>query len=171
MKHAAMALVIVAIFVAQPLAAQEMALDRLSRGTWELGGSIAYQHVEELDQFLLAMRIGPFIASGIQLEFEPNVAWRDIENESLTTYTFLFNMAYNWQTGYNVVPFFLAGGGLTGFSNSDSDTDGVADVGAGIKVFSSGNSAVRIEYRFINQFAETEDIQQHLVQMGFSVFY
>jgi opacity protein-like surface antigen len=135
----------------------------------------------------IPLRIGYFIYKGLELEPEIIVT---IPEESEDTGYFLFvNLAYNFRTSGQFMPFILAGGGYGNSSpiyNVAPDMDmGITalNFGGGIKYLIGNSAAIRIEYRFTKysgektetswwgSYTEEVDRKDNNIMVGISIFF
>ncbi len=168
---------IIMLIVTGPAWGMDLARRALDYGVREIGISGAYLHVADSENhsFEMNLRGGRMLGGGMELELETGWqrSWReDYSNSSITA---ALNFAYNIRTYRSWMPFFLGGGGLVHgrYSNggdSDSETDGMINFGAGTKLFFTPDAALRVEYRYRTQLADPENIDSHNVLFGISAF-
>jgi opacity protein-like surface antigen len=96
----------------------------------------------------------------------------------------LANVAFNFNTPSQVMPFVLGGVGLmtertSSDGESESESEFVWNVGGGIKWFAANRVALRVEYRFIHFPLTTvypypkitESHTNHRIFVGISIFF
>jgi len=150
---------------------------------------------EEMEEVLttttlsVPLRFGYFLTDNIEIEPEVTHAYMkmsyDGESASATTSLLLANVAFNFSTTSQVMPFILGGAGLMTISASydgekESESGFAWNVGAGIKWFATSRAALRVEYRFIH-YSLTTDVDtyykitvshtNHRIFVGFSIFF
>jgi opacity protein-like surface antigen len=135
--------------------------------------------------FSVPLRVGYFITNNI--EIEPEIIFNRVhmsymdESASTTVALLLANVAFNFSTTSQVMPFVLGGVGLmtigASYDGEDESESGFAwNAGAGIKWFATNRVALRIEYRFIHYSMTTEyDVTishtNHRIFVGISMFF
>ena len=139
--------------------------------------------------FSVPLRVGFFITDNIEIEPEINfnrvrVSYED-ESASATTALLLANVAFNFNTTSQVMPFVLGGAGLMIIGASyDGETESESgfawNVGGGIKWFVANRVALRVKYRFIHYSITTEvdtiveittSHTNHRIFVGISMFF
>ena len=146
------------------------------------------EEVLTISTFSVPVRVGFFLTNN--LEIEPEVIYNymrmslDGEYLSQTTAVLLANVAFNFGTSSQVMPFVVGGAGIIMISEGATDEETVSEsgfawnVGAGIKWFAANSVALRFEYRFIS-FSITEvdifELKQshtvHRIFAGISIFF
>jgi len=152
---------------------------------FELGTSFAFSNFKFSDStgsytvWNLSLRLGYFVWKG--LEIEPEVMLQKFEESDLA-YSLCGNLAYNFKTSGNLVPFVLAGAGIgNGFSvgpiiEGDSGvTAFLLNFGGGVKYVIGNSGAIRLEYRFTrNHITEGDlfdNVNLHWILIGVSLFF
>ncbi len=147
-------------------------------GTREIGVSGYLAMVKGSHTIRVSGNLGYMLTSNAEVETEMRVGhdWYK-HGVSTTNLAVLENLVYNLFQGEGMIIFILAGAGLGGdwVSNgtSRSDSDGLVDLGIGLKGFLSDDSALRMEYRFervIESGEEGEDYNTNQVLLGISLF-
>lgn len=154
-----------------------------------LSGGFQSYSVDDNDAtsaFLLTPRIGVFLIQG--LELEPEFTLMTVSSGD-PMYMVNANVSYNFRTSGKSVPFLLVGYGFSNtfpiFNLPVTRTDftiGVANAGAGVKIFIADDVAVRLEYRFQYFSGEGDrqffgsfsyqnklEVRMHTVQVGLAV--
>jgi len=128
----------------------------------------------------IPVRVGYFLTDNIEIEPEVNFIYLhmsyDGESDSSKTALLLANVAYNFATPSQVMPFVLGGVGLM----TEGESEFVWNVGGGIKWFAANRVALRVEYRFIHfplttvgdtYYKITEGHTNHRIFVGISIFF
>lgn len=151
---------------------------------------IDYEEEEALTITTLSIpvRVGYFLTDNIEIEPEITHTYMKYSYEdysgSTTTSLLLANVAFNFNTPSQVMPFVLGGFGLmterTSYDGeSESESEFVWNVGGGIKWFAANRVALRVEYRFIHfplttvelYYKITESHTNHRIFAGISIFF
>ena len=137
----------------------------------------------------IPVRVGYFLTDNIEIEPEITHTYMKYSYEdysgSTTTSLLLANVAFNFNTPSQVMPFVLGGVGLmterTSYDGESESESGFAwNVGGGIKWFVANRVALRIEYRFISfsltteedtNYKITESHTNHRIFVGISMFF
>jgi len=137
----------------------------------------------------IPVRVGYFLTDNIEIEPEITHTYMKYSYEdysgSTTTSLLLANVAFNFNTPSQVMPFVLGGVGLmterTSYDGESESESGFAwNVGGGIKWFVANRVALRIEYRFIHFplttvedtfYKITESHTNHRIFVGISIFF
>jgi opacity protein-like surface antigen len=150
--------------------------DLMPPGTQELGGSAEVIFPEEGSYVYVGPRFGTVFAAGSELELE---AGYSRESNSLTSsrLTFAANFIYNFETTSAPYPFMLIG---FGFSRShleweedrtryeSDDTNGLLNLGAGLRIPLVEPCLLRLELRYAREFA-SPDVSTTAIRAGLSV--
>jgi opacity protein-like surface antigen len=171
------AIIAVALIVALPAAALDLAARALDYGVTEIGAAAAYLHVDDTENHSLELELrgGKMIGAGMELELEGTLQRHWDDDACTAAFGATGSFLYNIRTYASWVPFFLAGGGLEHDRLSFDDetetvTDAVMHFGIGTKLFFTESAALRAEYRFLNRLADPESISSHRILIGLSAF-
>ncbi|MFH0778336.1 MAG: outer membrane beta-barrel protein [Candidatus Eisenbacteria bacterium] len=146
------------------LPAEAAIADSMPPGTHELGGSAEIVLPEGGSYVRLSPRLGTVFAPGCEVEFEMGFA-RESNGLSNSTLSFAADFLYNFETMSAPYPFMLAG---LGFARShreweqghvqyeSSDTNGLLNLGAGIRVPLTESGLIRVELRYTHEFSSPE---------------
>jgi opacity protein-like surface antigen len=149
--------------------------DILPPGTHELGGSAEIIFPEDGSQIYLAPRFGTVFSPGFELEFEAGYA-RTSNGLSNSRLELATNFIYNFETTSQPYPFMLAGFGFArshgewreGPGRYESDeTNGLLNLGAGLRVPLTESGLIRMELRYTREFADP-DVSTTALRLGFS---
>lgn len=150
---------------------------------------VEVEEVLTISTFSVPLRIGYFLTDNIEIEPEIYFIYLrmsyDEESASSTTALLLANVAYNFGTPSQVMPFVLGGVGLmterTSYDGESESASGFAwNVGGGIKWFAANRVALRVKYRFIHYSITTEvdtfvkvtdSHTNHRIFVGLSIFF
>jgi opacity protein-like surface antigen len=167
--------VFVGIFFLSTLLSSSALADIMPPGTHEIGGSAELVFPEDGSQVYIGPRFGVVFSPAMQLEFEAGYA-RASNSVSNSRLEFATNFLYNFETTSHPYPFMLVG---FGFARSHSerkegivryesdDTNGLLNLGAGLRVPLTESSLVRIELRYTREFA-SPDASTTALRAGFS---
>jgi hypothetical protein len=161
--------------VSQPVAGKKFELGvAFSFASFKISGG-----EESYTVWTLPLRVGYFVWKG--LEIEPEIMLQKFEGDDLA-YSLCGNLAYNFKTSENLVPFVLAGAGIgNGFSigplmeGASGTSAFLLNFGGGVKYVIGNSGAIRLEYRFThNHLTEdefSENLNSHQVFIGVSLFF
>ncbi|UCF79183.1 MAG: hypothetical protein JSW03_02710 [Candidatus Eiseniibacteriota bacterium] len=144
--------------------APSAAADVLPPGTHEIGGSAELIFPEDGSQFYLGPRFGTVFSPGLELEFEAGYT-RISDGLSNSRLQFACNFLYNFETTTQPYPFMLAGFGFArshiewreGVVTYESeDTNGLFNLGAGLRMPLSESSLVRVELRYTRELGDPD---------------
>ncbi|KPJ61356.1 MAG: hypothetical protein AMJ46_01215 [Latescibacteria bacterium DG_63] len=139
--------------------------DILLPGTHEMGGSAELVFPEDGSRLYLGPRFGTVFSPGLELEFEAGYA-RTSNSFSNSRLEFAANFLYNFETTSQPYPFMLVG---FGFARNHSeweegnrayesdDTNGLLNLGAGLRVPLTESSLVRVELRYTREMASPDE--------------
>lgn len=144
-------------------------------GTYELGGSAEIIFPEDGSYVNLSPRFGVVFAPGSEAEMEVGYSR---ESDGVTTSRFVFaaNFIYSFETMSSPYPFLLAGLGFArshlggedaGVRFDEDDTNGLLNVGAGLRVPLTESCCLRTELRYTREFANP-DVGTAALMAGFS---
>lgn len=140
----------------------------------------------------MPLRVGVFITPEVEVELEGILTVLDedlvLGDKADVGFIVSGNLCYNFQVTQKVIPFILAGYGLTNTEpwantfityGADDVTLGVFNLGGGFKFPVGKSSAFRVDYRFQDFSGEREeyrrtyeiDFQIHSMQFGLSLFF
>ncbi len=158
-------------------------IDRIKE---ELDG-VKFDEVLTLSEFTVPVRVGFFLTNNLEIEPEVNynyqrVSWNG-DYASQTATVLLANVAYNFSTSSQVMPFVIGGAGIVMLSASATDEETESEsgfawnAGAGIKWFVANSVALRLEYRLLSfsityedGFELKESHTYHRILAGISIF-
>jgi len=139
--------------------------------------------------FSVPLRVGYFLTDNIEIEPEINfdyvsMSYQD-DSASASTVLLLANVAYNFDTPSQVMPFIIGGVGImtarvSDGEESESESGFAWNLGGGIKWFAANQVALRIEYRLIhfssttdwgNEIEITTSNTNHRIYVGLSIFF
>lgn len=144
----------------------------LDKGLMELGGGIALNWVEDLNNQQFSPHFGAFLSRGSEIEIRPIFTRSAYGSSSIWEFWLLGSYYYNFSTESNVVPFIGGGAGpLTVGYAGDTETKFVMSGGGGLKVFMTDRAFMRVEYLLTNVFDEDEDMQSHDIVLGFGLMF
>ncbi|MCX5800503.1 MAG: hypothetical protein NTX17_03870 [Candidatus Eisenbacteria bacterium] len=150
--------------------------DILPPGTHELGGSAEIAFPEDGSSIYLGPRFGVVIAPGSELEFEMGYS-RTSDGLSNSRLAFLADFIYNFETVSAPYPFMLAGFGFArshsewergGLEYEGDETNGMLNLGAGLRLPVTESGLVRLELRYTREFA-TPDVSTTTLRAGLSL--
>jgi opacity protein-like surface antigen len=145
-------------------------------GTHELGGSAELVFPDEGSYLLVAPRFGTVFAPGSEIELEAGYSRESNEFEH-SRLAFSANYLYNFETMSAPYPFMLVGFGFArssiefeqaGTNYEESDTNGLFNVGAGLRVPVTESSCLRAELRYTREFADP-GLNTTALRVGFSI--
>jgi len=150
--------------------------DILPPGTHELGGSADVVFPENGSSIYLGPRFGIVFAPGSELEFEMGYS-RTSDGLSNSRLAFLADFIYNFETVSTPYPFVLAGFGFTrshsewergGLEYRSDETNGMLNLGAGMRLPITESGLIRLELRYTREFANP-DVSTTALRAGLSL--
>jgi len=150
--------------------------DILPPGTHELGGSAEVVFPENGSSIYFGPRFGIVFSPGSELEFEMGYS-RASDGLSNSRLAFLADFIYNFETVSTPYPFMLAGFGFArshteweraGLEYHDDETNGLLNLGAGLRLPVTESGLIRLELRYTREFA-SPDVSTTALRAGFSL--
>ncbi len=157
-------------------AAAPAAADIMPPGTHELGGSAEVVFPEEGSYFFLGPRFGTVFAPGSELELDVGYA-RESNGLTDSRLSFAANFIYNFETMSAPYPFMLLGFGFVRSHTEwevartryeSDDTNGLLNLGAGLRIPIVESCQLRLELRYGREFA-SPDRSSTSLRAGFSL--
>ena len=144
-------------------------------GTYELGGSAEVVFPEDGSYVYLDPRFGIVFAPGSEAEMEVGYS-RESDGATYSRLAFAANFIYSFETMSAPYPFLLAGLGFArshvavdtaGDPGNEDDTNGLLNLGAGLRIPLTESCCLRTELRYTREFA-SPDISTTALMAGFS---
>ncbi len=157
------------------LASSAAAADIMPPGTYELGGSAELVFPEDGSHVYLGPRFGIVFAPGFEAEMEVGYL-RESDGATSSRLVFAANLIYNFETMSAPFPYLLGGLGFArshvsvdeaGGRRSSEDTNGLINLGAGLRVPLSESCCLRTELRYTREFS-SPDVGTASIMAGFS---
>jgi len=151
------------------------AADIMPPGTHELGGSAELVFPEDGSYVYLGPRFGTVFAPGSEVEMEVGYS-RESDGVTYSRLSVAANFVYSFETMSAPYPFLLLGMGFArshlaaegvGSGYDDDDTNGLLNLGAGLRVPLTESCCLRTELRYTREFA-SPDASSTAVRAGFS---
>ncbi len=167
--------VLAVVFCLTALLSPCVLADFLPPGTHEIGGSAEIIFPEDGSQVYIGPRFGTVFSPALELEFEAGYA-RVSNSVSSSRLEFATNFLYNFETTSQPYPFMLVGFGFARshsewregiVSHESDDTNGLLNLGAGLRVPLTEASLIRLELRYTREFASPDESATAL-RAGFS---
>jgi hypothetical protein len=150
--------------------------DILPPGTHELGGSAEIVFPEGGSSVYLGPRFGIVFTPGCELEFEMGYS-RTSDGLSNSRLALLTDFIYNFETVSAPYPFMLGGFGFArshsewergGLKYDSDETNGMLNLGAGLRLPITKSSLIRLELRYTREFA-SPDVSTTALRAGLSL--
>jgi len=150
--------------------------DIMPPGTYELGGSAELVFPEDGSYVYLGPRFGIVFAPGSEAEMEVGYS-RESDEVTLSRVVFAANFIYSFETMSAPYPFLLAGLGFArshvgvddaGSRYDEDDTNGLLNLGAGLRVPLTASCCLRTELRYTREFA-SPDVSTTAIMAGLSI--
>ena len=149
--------------------------DIMPPGTHELGGSAELVFPEDGSYVYLGPRFGTVFAPGSEVELEVGYL-RESDGVTYSRLSFAANFVYSFETMSAPYPFVLMGLGFArshwgvddgGSRYDEDDTNGLLNLGAGLRVPLTESCCLRTELRYTREFA-SPDVSTTALRAGFS---
>ncbi len=149
--------------------------DIMPPGTNELGGSAELVFPEDGSSIYLGPRFGTVFAPGSEVELEVGYS-RQSDGITVSRLSFAANFIYSFETMSSPYPFLLLGMGFArshvgvdenGVRYDEDDTNGLLNLGAGLRVPLTESCCLRTELRYSREFS-SPDVSTTALRAGFS---